>query len=99
MNAVTLPAPGSTVRASDTICSIGATAPAASVEGVDALVVVVAVVVAMVGVVCAPATPAPSTTRAATNNLRVLRPIRDLPCLELPQRLASDVPVTPRRDD
>jgi hypothetical protein len=86
VNAVTLAAPGSTVRASDTICSTGATAAAASVDGVEALVVGVAVMVAMLGVVCAPATPAPSTTRAATNNLRVLHPIRDLPCLELPQR-------------
>ena len=74
MNAVMLPVPGSTVRANDTICSTGATAPAASVEGVDAVVVVVA----MVGVVWAPAAPAPSTTRAATNNLRVLRPIREI---------------------
>jgi hypothetical protein len=82
MNAVMLPVPGSTVRANDTICSTGATAPAAGVEGVDAVVVAVA----MVGVVWAPAAPAPSTTRAATDNLRVLRPIRGPPCLELPQR-------------
>jgi hypothetical protein len=72
VNAVTLPAPGSTVCAIATICSTGGTAVAASADGDD---VSAEVVVAMVGVVCAPAAPAPNTTRAATNNLRVLRPI------------------------
>jgi hypothetical protein len=87
VNAVTVGVPGCTVRAIATICSTDDVAVAASVDddvvpaGVDptALDPVGVDVVAMVGVVWAPATPAPTITRAAMSTLRVLRPIRDLP--------------------